>query len=97
MLYRQHESNEIGVNFGLKAIQRRLAVVKQGRYRHDIVTIAELTGASPACAKALRRLSWADRLWLIAHAGEFRRSAPEILALRMIFILMPASPIPAVA
>lgn len=95
MRYRQHQSNEIGVNIGLKAVQRRLAVVREGRYRHDIVIIAELTGASPDCARALRRLSWADRLWLIGRAGQFRRSLSEVLALRLIFVLMPASPIQA--
>lgn len=96
MRYRQHQSNEIGVNFGLKAIQRRLGVVKDGRYRHDIVIIAELIGVHPDCAKALRRLNWSDRFWLIRHADQFRRSRPEVWALRLIFLLMPATPIPAV-
>jgi rhamnosyltransferase len=94
MRYRQHHSNEIGVNFGLKAIQRRLDIVKQGRYRHDIVIISELTKACPECSLALRRLSWRDRLWLIRHAGDFRRSLPEVIALQIIFLLMPNSPIP---
>jgi len=92
--YRQHHSNEIGVNFGLRAIQRRLAVIKEGRYRHNIVIIAELTGANPDCARALRRLKWSDRFWLIRHADQFRRSLTEVLALRVIFLLMPATPIP---
>lgn len=96
MRYRQHQSNEIGVNFGLKAIQRRLGLVKEGRYRHDIVIIAELTGANPDCALALRRLNWSDRFWLIRHADQFRRSWSEVWALRMIFLLMPATPIPSV-
>lgn len=91
--YRQHQSNEIGVNFGLKAVQRRLAVIKEGRYRHNIVIIAELTGANPDCVRALRRLSWSDRFWLIRHAGQFRRSLTEVLALRVIFLVMPAMPI----
>lgn len=92
--YRQHQSNEIGVNFGLKAVQRRLAVIKEGRYRHNIVIIAELTGTNLDCARALRRLSWSDRFWLIRHADQFRRSLTEVLALRVIFLLMPATPIP---
>lgn len=92
--YRQHASNEIGVNLGLTAILRRLAVVKEGRYRHDIVTIAELTNANPECLLALRRLNWSDRLWLIRHADNFRRSLLEVWALRLIFVLMPATPIP---
>jgi rhamnosyltransferase len=92
--YRQHQSNEIGVNIGLKAVQRRLAVMKEGRYRHDIVIIAELTGANPDCARAVRRLNWSDRFWLIRHAAQFRRSLTEVFALRLIFLLMPATPIP---
>lgn len=95
--YRQHHSNEIGVNFGLKAVQRRLAVIKKGRYRHDIVIIAELTGVNLDCARALRRLNWSDRFWLIQHADQFRRSLIEVLALRVIFLLMPATPIPSLS
>jgi rhamnosyltransferase len=91
--YRQHQSNEIGVNFGLKAVQRRLAVIKEGRYRHDIIILAELTGANLDCARALRRLNWSDRFWLIRHADQFRRSLTEVLALRVIFLLMPATQI----
>ena len=94
--YRQHVSNEIGVNFGLNAVNRRLAVIREGRYRHNIVIIAELTATNPACVRALRRLNWSDRVWLIRHAHQFRRSLIEVLALRLIFILMPASPIPAI-
>lgn len=97
MRYRQHKSNEIGANFGIKAIRRRLAVVRDGRYRHNIVVIAELTGANLECAQALRRLNCFDRFWLISHAGQFRRSLSEVLALRMIFVLMPSTPIPIVS
>jgi rhamnosyltransferase len=96
MRYRQHKSNEIGANFGFQAIRRRIAVVKNGRYRHDVLVIAELTGANPECAQALRRLSWIDRLWLIRHANQFRRSLPEVLALRLFFVLMPSTRIPLV-
>lgn len=97
MRYRQHKSNEIGANVGLNAVRRRLTIVKGGRYRHDIVVLAELTGASPECALALRRLNCFDRVWLIRHAGQFRRSLPEVLALRMIFVLMPSTQIPIVS
>lgn len=95
MRYRQHQANEIGVNFGIHAFRRRLALVKEGRYRHDIVIISELTGGNPDCVRALRRLNLSDRLWLILHAYQFRRSLSEVLALSIIFILMPATPMPA--
>lgn len=96
MRYRQHQSNEIGANSGIQAIRRRLAVVNEGRYRYNIVALSELTQACPDCAHALRRLSWRDRFWLIRHAGEFRRSVMDVIALRIIFMLMPAAPLPAV-
>lgn len=94
--YRQHQCNEIGVNFGLKAILRRLAMVKKGRFRYDIVTLAELTNANSDIVIALRRLNLLDRLWLIRNADKFRRSLVEVWALRLIFILMPAAPIPVI-
>lgn len=97
MHYRQHQANEIGVNFGLKAFRRRLAIVKEGRYRHDIVILSELTRCNPDCARALRRLNLLDRFWLIRHAYQFRRSLPEVLALSLIFVLMPSTPIPEAA
>ena len=93
MRYRQHHSNEIGVNIGFKAIQRRLAVVREGRYRHNIIIISELTQSCPECTRALRRLNLRDRVWLIRRAGDFRRSLQEVMALRLIFMLMPATPI----
>lgn len=92
--YRQHESNEIGVNYGIKAIHRRLVEVKKGLYRNNIVAISEITNAKPEFVRALRRLSWSDRFWLIIHANQFRRSLRDVWALRLIFILMPATPVP---
>lgn len=97
MRYRQHQSNEIGANSGIDAIRRRLSVVKEGRYRYNIITISELTKACPDCTRALRRLNWRDRFWLIRNAGEFRRSVMEVIALRIIFMLMPATPLPALS
>jgi rhamnosyltransferase len=92
--YRQHESNEIGVNLGAKALFRRLAVIKEGRYRYNILSIMELTDVNSDILLALRRLKLSDRIWLIRHAGNFRRSLLDVWALRLIFVLMPATPIP---
>ncbi len=94
ILYRQHDANEIGVNSGIAAFKRRLAVIRDGRYRHNIVIITELTGAYLDCAQALRRMNWYDRFWLIRRANQFRRSLLEVWVLRLIFLLMPALPIP---
>lgn len=89
--YRQHKSNEVGVNSGLRAALRRLALVRSGRYRCDALLIAELIEACPQVVRALRGLSWSDRLWLAWHADQFRRSVRDVWALRVIFFLMPAS------
>lgn len=36
MLYRQHRSNQIGVNFGLSAIVKRINLIRRGWYRNQI-------------------------------------------------------------
>jgi rhamnosyltransferase len=89
LLYRQHHSNEIGVNIGLKAMLRRIAVILEGKYRRDIINIAELNSVNNDIVRSLRRFNWYDRFWLIWHADKFRRSPKDVFALRIIFIIMP--------
>jgi len=93
MRYRQHHLNEIGVNVGFKAMLRRVAVVRDGGYRKNIFIISDLTRSSPKCRNAIIRLNFIDRLWLIIHANDFRRSLLEVIALQILFLLMPATPI----
>lgn len=46
MQYRQHASNQVGVNRGLKAFRSRLSQVFDGWYLNQAVRIANLVGVS---------------------------------------------------
>ncbi len=88
MRYRQHDANVIGANLGLKAIKTRLARVLSGKYRHDILSIAQVVGAPSRLTLALMRLSWRDRIWLLGHVHQFRRSLKEVVAMAILILLM---------
>jgi rhamnosyltransferase len=90
MKYRQHHSNAIGANSGFKAVYERLSIIKEGKYRYNIIAISELIGASPKCVIALKNLDFFDRLWLISHAMNFRRSFIEVIMIQLVFIFMPS-------
>jgi rhamnosyltransferase len=89
MQYRQHANNEIGANFGVSALMRRLMRVRDGDYRNDILSICKLVNAPAKLIQALERFSLQDRFWLMLHAFEFRREAKESLVLIALFFLMP--------
>ena len=42
MLYRQHESNQVGSNFGFLAYLKRIKMVKSGWYRSEVRKISEI-------------------------------------------------------
>lgn len=89
MLYRQHGSNEIGVNAGWRAARHRWRHVRSGAYRRDILGIADLVGDASAPVLAVRRLTLADRVWLVAHVREFRRRLLECVLLAGLLLFMP--------
>lgn len=88
MRYRQHGSNEIGANAGLRALQSRLIRVWSGRYREDILSIVRLVGAPYRLQLAIQRLDLRDKFWLIFHSNKFRRSFRDVLIIAFFFILM---------
>lgn len=89
MLYRQHATNEIGVNAGWSAALDRFRRVREGAYRREILAIADAVGESSYPVRAVRRLSLADRAWLACHVHTFRRSMVESLILAVFVLLMP--------
>ncbi len=88
MRYRQHDSNEIGANRGLNAIKARLARVLSGQYRNDILSIAKVVDAPSRIMFALTRLSLRDRIWLLGHVYQFRRSVKEVGVMAILILLM---------
>jgi rhamnosyltransferase len=86
--YRQHGRNEIGANIGLLAFKKRLEDVESGMYRNNVLSVCRLVGAPPRLLQALERMSLLDRLWLLCHANQFRRSFKEVIVLAFLFLLM---------
>jgi rhamnosyltransferase len=86
--YRQHASNEIGANIGLLALKNRLEYIRSGKYRNNVLSVSRLVGAPTKLVQALERMSLRDRLWLLSHAYQFRRSFMEVLIIAFLFILM---------
>lgn len=92
MLYRQHDRNEAGANAGWSPGLRRVLNVFYGHFRVDVLAVAELVDAHEEVLERLRRLSLADRLWLVLHARECRRAFHDAFALGFLFIFMPRLP-----
>jgi rhamnosyltransferase len=84
MFYRQHDNNEYGANSGWAAFARRIAQVRSGWYREQILAISKLVrdGSSytPECAATVRlveRRTVVSRVVLAMKAGELRRRAKD--------------------
>lgn len=88
MRYRQHDGNDIGANIGLSALARRLARMRSGVYRNDVLSLARLVGAPPRLLQALERMNLRDRLWLLCHVHQFRRGLKEVAAMVFLIFLM---------
>lgn len=86
--YRQHDGNDIGANIGLSALARRLARMRSGIYRNDVLSLARLVGAPPRVLQALERMNLRDRFWLLAHVRQFRRGFTEVAAMVFLIFLM---------
>lgn len=86
--YRQHEGNEIGANIGFLAVKRRMNHVRSGMYRNNVLAVARLVRVPPRLLEALDRLSFTDRVWLLFHAYQFRRSFKEVVAIACLFFVM---------
>jgi rhamnosyltransferase len=88
VLYRQHGRNELGANFGARAVQRRWGRLTSGWFRAQVLHIASLWPGAPEDLLAhLRRLGVADRLGLAARARSLRRRPRDQLALAAMLLL----------
>lgn len=90
MLYRQHNTNEIGANSGISAAIKRLRQILTGEYREDVLRIAHAVGATSWVVQALERFTLSDRLRLMLSARQFRRNPLHSLVLAFFFLLMPS-------
>lgn len=93
MDYRQHGGNEVGVNDGVKAAQRRLKKIQSGWYRTEVLGMLRLAREftpgdrrMAVLAQRLERGNWQDRFVLALQVWQFRRRWRDRLALAVFFL-----------
>lgn len=87
--YRQHQANQVGVNFGWKAAASRFKLLQKKWYRSQVGKIAALgVMKNDAVAAFVGRHGGAVSLsMLVRHGSEFRRRARDRLYLGLFIIL----------
>lgn len=86
--YRQHSSNALGANAGLRGKIVRWRMLRNGWYRAQVLRIATLCDAQaqPTMVR-LQRLGWIDRFVLATHVRHMRRRWVDCVALAFIFLV----------
>ena len=88
MRYRQHTSNQVGANDGLKAKLKRLKKVFSSWYREEIIKIIKVLRLENKYkfSKYILNKSYLNNLLLLKYSFEFRRNKKEKLFLLILFI-----------
>jgi len=81
MLYRQHELNQVGSNFGLLAYFKRIKMIKSGWYRSEVEGISEVIGINNNCVFNL------EKWFLIKFFYQLRRQNRDALILLLMVLL----------
>jgi len=81
MLYRQHNSNQIGSNFGFLAYSKRFKMIKNGWYRSEVSKILNVVSLKNNISFNL------DRWFLIRNFNQLRRQRKGVFILLLMIIL----------
>ena len=89
MRYRQHTSNQVGANDGLKAKLKRLKKVFLSWYREEIIKIIKVLRLENKYkfSKYILNKSYLNNLLLLKYSFEFRRNKKEKLFLSLLILL----------
>ena len=89
MRYRQHTSNQVGANDGLKAKLKRLKKVFSSWYREEIIKIIKVLRLENKYkfSKYILNKSYINNLLLLKYSFEFRRNKKEKLFLSLLILL----------
>lgn len=88
--YRQHSNNVYGARPGLAGIVARFRMISNGWYRDHILWLEHVITNRPDERRLftkLKRGGLADRIYLAAHARDFRRDSADVWKLRIALIL----------
>ncbi|MDC0596909.1 glycosyltransferase family 2 protein [Candidatus Pseudothioglobus singularis] len=78
--YRQHDSNQVGFNFGLKAYIRRLKMIKENAYQEEIKKIFSLVSNQNCTEFSL------NSVFLIKNILQLRRRPRDTMILFLVII-----------
>ena len=81
MRYRQHDSNQVGSNSGMKAYLKRFSMVKDKWYRNEVVKIRQLL--IPYCVTGFSMSRW----FMVKHFWQLRRRPRDAYALLVMLIV----------
>lgn len=89
MRYRQHTSNQVGANDGLKAKLKRFKKVFSSWYRDEIIKIIKVLRLENKYkfSKYILNKSYLNNLLLLKYSFEFRRNKKEKLFLSLLILL----------
>src|SRR5574344_2100439 len=89
MRYRQHTSNQVGANDGLKAKLKRFKKVFSSWYRNEIIKIIKVLKIENKYnfSKYILNKSYLNNILLLKYSFEFRRNKKEKVFLFLLFIL----------
>ena len=89
MRYRQHTSNQVGANDGLKAKLKRFKKVFSSWYREEIIKIIKVLRLENKYkfSKYILNKSYLNNLLLLKYSFEFRRNKKEKLFLSLLILL----------
>jgi rhamnosyltransferase len=89
MRYRQHTSNQVGANDGLKAKLKRVKKVFSSWYREEIIKIIKVLRLENKYkfSKYILNKSYLNNLLLLKYSFEFRRNKKEKLFLSLLILL----------
>lgn len=81
MLYRQHADNQVGYNYGVKAIASRLSLIQKKWYRNQVLLIMQVIGLPATSDFVLKRS------FLFKNFYQLRRRTRDAVFLLMMIIL----------
>ena len=81
LLYRQHDSNVVGVNRGIRALIRRLRIVMSGQYRNQARLYVELFNNNDSRIGRAINAGWLGSLFIACNIRSCRRSTRDRIAL----------------
>uniref|UniRef100_A0A3L0VYD6 Glycosyltransferase n=1 Tax=Escherichia coli TaxID=562 RepID=A0A3L0VYD6_ECOLX len=88
MRYRQHQNNQVGTNNNLAAAKKRLRLINDKWYRHQVINIATILGLEDSSVVKTGLINgYVGNLYLLININKLRRRVRDKLALAVVLLL----------